>query len=197
MGKKILFLMNNDNSLALYNWLIEQGEEIITFSKKITGELIKDIRPEIIISYNYKYIIEQEVIDYVHGEVFNLHISLLPWNRGASPNFWSFIEDSPKGVSIHKVDAGLDTGDIVVQKEMFFDESKENFSSTYHKLHDELMSLFKKYWDNIRSGRYMVRKQEGVGSFHTKNDMEQFLKENGTLSWDNNIAKYKEMLEEK
>ena len=194
MGEKILFLTNNDNSLSLYHWLAEQGEEIIKFSGKITGEYMKDVNPDIIISYNYKYIIRQEVIDYMHEEVFNLHISFLPWNRGASPNFWSFIEDSPKGVSIHKVDAGLDTGNIVAQKEMFFDENRESFLSTYDKLHDELVSLFIRNWSSIKSGCYMASKQEGAGSFHKKEDMEQFLKENAKFSWGDNIAEYKAKL---
>lgn len=36
-------------------------------------------------------LIEKDVIDFVDGEVFNLYISLLPWNRGSKPNYWSFI----------------------------------------------------------------------------------------------------------
>lgn len=177
--------------MILYHWLKEQGEEIVKFSEKLTIETVKELNPQIMISYNYKYMIKQEIIDYMHGEVFNLHISFLPWNRGASPNFWSFIENSPKGVSIHKVDAGLDTGDIVAQEEIHFAESQESFSSTYHKLHEKLVALFIRNWNSIKSGCYAVSKQEGEGSFHRKRDFEQFMKVNGTLHWEDNIADYK------
>lgn len=45
----------------------------------------------------------------------NLHISYLPWNKGADPNFWSCIDGTPAGVTLHHIDAGVDTGDIIAQ----------------------------------------------------------------------------------
>ncbi|MCI8752336.1 MAG: formyl transferase [Lachnospiraceae bacterium] len=189
MKKRILFLTNNNSSMALYNWLVKSGEAVVAYSGKIDIKVASQTRPDIIISYNYKSIIGQEIIDYVDGEIFNLHISLLPWNRGASPNYWSFIENTPKGVSIHKIDSGLDTGDIVVQKELFFDERAESFSSTYGKLHEKIKMLFMENWDNIKSGSYNQKKQYGKGSFHTINDFKHLT--GGTIDWEENIASYK------
>ena len=40
-------------------------------------------------------------------------MSFLPYNRGSHPNFWSFVENTPKGVSIHEVSNGIDDGDII------------------------------------------------------------------------------------
>lgn len=189
MKKKILFLTNNNSPMALYEWLVKHGENVVLCTEKLNiGTAIK-YRPGIIISYNYKYIISQEVIDYVDGEIFNLHISLLPWNRGANPNYWSFIENTPKGVSIHKIDSGLDTGNIVVQEEVFFDERVESFSSTYKKLQKKIILLFIRNWDNIKNGDYSQKKQDGTGSFHTIKDFECFT--GGSMDWEENIALYK------
>ena len=71
------------------------------------------------VSYGYRKIVLADVIDKMAGEIINLHISYLPWNRGANPNFWSFIDDTPKGVTIHEMSADLDKGRILCQKELF------------------------------------------------------------------------------
>lgn len=95
----------------------------------------------------------------MQGQIFNLHISLLPYNRGASPNFFSFIENTPKGVTIHQIDEGLDTGPILAQKELFFDESKETFASGYEKLILEIQMLFKENWSSISDKNYQLYAQ--------------------------------------
>jgi methionyl-tRNA formyltransferase len=45
-------------------------------------------------------------------------LSYLPFNRGAHPNFWSFIEKTQAGVSIHKINKGIDTGNIILRKKI-------------------------------------------------------------------------------
>jgi len=75
----------------------------------------------LLVSYRYKYIIPPQVLADFHPKFrLNLHISYLPWNKGADPNLWSFIDNTLKGVTIHSLDNGLDTGDIAFQKRMFF-----------------------------------------------------------------------------
>ena len=59
---------------------------------------------------------------------------------------WSFLEDTPKGVTIHYIDEGIDTGDIIVQKEVFIDEDKETLKSSYEILNKEIQALFKENW---------------------------------------------------
>ena len=76
------------------------------------------------ISYNYRHKINRPTIDYFDGKLINLHISYLPYNRGADPNLWSFIDDTPSGVTIHLIDEGLDTGPILIQKQPIFNNEK-------------------------------------------------------------------------
>ncbi|MDE5779085.1 MAG: hypothetical protein K2I10_11350, partial [Lachnospiraceae bacterium] len=139
-------------------------------------------------------VVGSEVINYVNGEIFNLHISFLPWNRGSSPNYWSFVENTPKGVTIHQMDKGLDTGDIIIQEEMFFDEERESFSSSYEKLNDRIVELFIQNWESIKDRTYQLKKQEGEGSYHTIKDFKKFTKGN-VIDWNENIADYKRKLE--
>ena len=66
----------------------------------------------------------------------------MPYNRGSHPNFWSFVENTPAGVTIHEVDEGVDTGKIINQKQIVFDlnheKNKLTFRSTYKILIREI-----------------------------------------------------------
>lgn len=187
---KVLFLTCNDNSLDLYEWL-KQRTEIKIMKEKLSIDMIKNWEPDLIISYNYSYIITTDIIDYMKGAIFNLHISYLPWNRGASPNLWSFLDNTPKGVTIHQIDRGLDTGKILFQKQCYFDESKETFLSSYLYLHEQIKQLFKTNWDKIKNGAYVLTEQEKEGSYHSIKQLEK-LKRDCPFEWSDNISEYKE-----
>lgn len=127
------------------------------------------------ISYRYRYIIKPEIISRLVGRVVNLHISLLPWNRGADPNLWSFLENTPKGVSIHYIDAGIDTGDVIIQQEVKFNDDLETLSSTYYKLNYMLKELFIANINKIIDAEFPRYKQKEKGSFHRLSDKNKFL----------------------
>ena len=67
-------------------------------------------------------------------KIINLHISYLPYNKGAHPNFWSFADNTPSGVTIHEVNENLDSGNIIFQKKIEFDilNNKKNLISKKH-----------------------------------------------------------------
>lgn len=188
----ILFLRNNIVSDSLFSWLKENTKDnIAIFDDVLTKDVVEEVSPDMVISYNYKHIISKEVLECLGYKVINLHISLLPWNRGAYPNIWSFLEDTPKGVSIHVVDEGVDTGLLLLQKEMCFDERNETLSSTYMKLHEAIQDVFKKNWKALREWEVAPRAQKGAGSFHSQKDcrpIEDFLKGKG---WDMSIAEFR------
>lgn len=192
-----LFLTNNENALKLYQWLAER-HPMSLYSEPLQIAQIKEWRPDLIISYNYKHIIGEDVIAYMQGRIINLHISLLPWNRGSNPNFWSFMEDTPKGVTIHQINAGIDTGKIIFQKECFFDPQKETFLSTYETLNREITVLFKEKWQELLTGKFVLAEQNGEGSCHTMKDFKR-IKSEIDFAWSDTIAgvveRYKEYKE--
>ena len=71
---------------------------------------------DLIVSFGYRHILRSDFINKCGCPIANLHISYLPFNRGAHPNFWSFYDDTPSGVSIYLIDEGIDTGPILFQK---------------------------------------------------------------------------------
>jgi len=187
----ILFLGGN-LAKELADWLLSIGENVTYIEEKINLDFVEKLDPEFIISYNYRFIIPKEIIDFVQENIINLHISYLPWNKGAHPNSWSFLEDNPKGITIHYIDEGIDTGDIIIQKEMSFNEGKETLKSSYKKLHQEIQRLFKINWAKIKKGEIEPKKQKGKGNIHFKRDygfFEPIIKEKG---WDITIREFKE-----
>lgn len=163
---RVLFL-GNDFAKNLINWLMSVGEEVVCREDRISIEDVRGIKPDFIVSYNYRYIIPKEIIDFVDSKAINLHISYLPYNRGAHPNIWSFLEDTPKGVTIHYIDEGIDTGGIIVQKEVFIDENKETLRSSYEILHKESHGLFKENWNKIKNCEIVPQPQTGGGGANT------------------------------
>ncbi|MCM1027508.1 MAG: formyl transferase [Roseburia sp.] len=173
--KRIMLLSNNANAEALFNWLEKKGYEVSLFHDPLTLEILDQYKPEFVISYNYRYLVKEEVIGRLGNRIINLHTSYLPWNKGSSPNLWSFIDDTPKGVTIHRLEKGLDKGKIIVQKECRFDEDTETLASTYAKLNAEIVQLLKDNWDRIISGEYELKEAEGAGSYHRTADLEALL----------------------
>lgn len=98
--------------------------------------------------------------------VLNCHPSLLPHNRGAFPAAWSILESTPSGVTIHLMDEGLDTGQILFQEPvevLAADTSGTLYSRTLEKLYE----VFTKNWAKIRDGSFTPRDQVAGGSYHS------------------------------
>src|SRR5258708_3405659 len=77
------------------------------------------LRPDAIIVVGYGRIIPQWMIDLPRFGNLNLHASLLPKYRGAAPIQWAIAQgESITGVTTMRIDAGLDTGDILMQREL-------------------------------------------------------------------------------
>ena len=185
----MLLLSNNANCLPLLNWL-EKREKVTFYSGRLNVEMLKRMQPVLVISYNYRYIVQKNMIDAVHGRIINLHTSMLPWNRGASPNLWSVIDNTPKGVTIHVMDEGLDTGDILLQKELNFDEERDTLRSSYERLNQEIVKLLQDNWEYIYERDWRPNKQVGDGSKHTMKDLQEFL-HGRSFSYDMTIAEFK------
>lgn len=182
----VLFLTNNENTLNLFDWLRERVDCHI-YSDYIYVEQLEKAKPEIVISYNYNFLISREAIEYMHGNIINMHISYLPWNRGFSPNIWSFLEDTPKGVTIHKLSEELDKGEIIYQEQVEFDVEKETLKTTYDFLNCCIVSLFKKHFEDLMIGNYSFKIQDGEGTYHSMKHLSE-LQSRMPFSWNDNVA---------
>ena len=137
-----------------------------------TLEAIEALNPEIGISALFGYIVPPDLLDLMPAGCLNIHPAFLPYNRGAFPDAWSIIDGTPAGVTLHYMDSGLDTGEIVAQREVV-KEPVDTGASLYRKLERESLSLFKETWPLIRSGAADRTPQRiDDGTFHRVCDVE-------------------------
>lgn len=78
---------------------------------------IKDLKPEVIFSFYYRYLLSEEILAVPEMGAFNLHGSLLPAYRGRAPVNWVLVNgERETGVTLHYMVARADAGDIVGQR---------------------------------------------------------------------------------
>src|SRR5258707_10393564 len=100
------------------------------------GEL-RRLQPDLVVVAAYGQILPQSILDIPRFGCLNVHTSLLPKYRGAAPIQWALLNDETEsGVTIMKMDAGLDTGDILTQE-----RTPINPEDTSESLHDRLADM--------------------------------------------------------
>ncbi len=158
----------------LVEFLMKREPVMIT-EAPIDFRFIEQYLPAFLVSYGYRHIISPDILWHMGTRAINLHCGYLPYNRGAHPNFWSWVEGTPKGVTIHAIDAGIDTGDILVQREVKLSLTSD-FDLTYRLLQLAMVDLFKENWDAIRAGTIERKPQTMKTVLHKKADIEPYLK---------------------
>jgi methionyl-tRNA formyltransferase len=141
-------------------WAIEEeGDSVKVYDKETQLEDFEADDIDFIVSYGYKYLIKGALLERYRDKIVNLHPSYLPWGRGYFPNFWSHVYDFPKGISIHYINAGIDTGAVLAQREHFFTET-DTLRTTYYNMQTSMLSLFTKSWRDIRTQSLLPAEQD-------------------------------------
>ena len=103
-----------------------------------------------------------------YRKMYNLHPGYLPWGRGFYPVFWALWERAPAGATLHEIDPGVDTGPLVAQMRVEYDEY-DTGASLHRKVREAEECLFREYWPRIAGGEELPSgQQQGAGSYHSK-----------------------------
>lgn len=165
-------LLLGEKAALLGEHLEKNGHVVIHENDRL---LVEDtIATDFIISFGYKFILSREIVTMFRHKIINLHISYLPFNRGADPNLWSFLENTPKGVTIHEIDESIDTGNILLQKSVTFSEN-DTLKTSYDKLIHEIVSLFTDNSEKILNREIVPLPQTTTGTYHQKADKTKYL----------------------
>ena len=184
MHKQCLFLGYKKNQTSLINFLKKKNFIIKNYQKIPPLKIFK--QSDFILSFGFRKIISENLIKKIKKPIFNIHLSYLPLNRGAHPNFWSFIENTTSGVSIHQINKGIDTGNIILRKKIYFNISLNKFSTfkkTYKYLFLEAEKLFKNNFNKIYNKKYKKILNNFKGTHHYKKDLPKWMK-----NWNMNIS---------
>jgi methionyl-tRNA formyltransferase len=137
---------------------IRQPEKIKT-NDEFRAQL-EEIHPEAIIVVGYGRIIPQWMIDLPPLGNLNLHASLLPKYRGAAPIQWAIANgEKVTGVTTMRIDAGLDTGDILLQQEIVI-LPEDTALTLGPKLSEIGAELVAQTLDELRDGTTSPQKQD-------------------------------------
>ncbi|MCM1120633.1 MAG: methionyl-tRNA formyltransferase [bacterium] len=116
---------------------VKHGIPVLQPERVRRPEAVEQLRAfgaEVFVVAAFGQILSQELLDMPAYGCLNIHASLLPKYRGASPIQHVIIEGEEKtGITIMRMDAGIDTGDILYQKELGI-ERQDTYSSLYEKL---------------------------------------------------------------
>ncbi len=140
---------------------------------------LQAMRPEVMVVVGYGQIIPQSVIDIARLGIINVHASLLPELRGAAPMQWAIARgNSVTGVTTMRIDAGLDTGDILLKAatEIGDDETAVELSPRLAMLGAGLLI---RTLDGLSNGSIIPEKQD-----HSQATLAPILKkEDGRIEW--------------
>jgi methionyl-tRNA formyltransferase len=140
---------------------------------------LRDLAPDLIVVAAYGQILPQSILDLPRFGCLNIHTSLLPKYRGAAPIQWAILDgEIETGVTIMKMDAGLDTGDIVsIQKTPITVE--DNSQTLHDRLAEIGAALLLKTIPGFISGEIVPQKQPAEGASYAR----KIEKTDGLLDW--------------
>jgi methionyl-tRNA formyltransferase len=135
-------------------------------NNEIFRDQLADVKPDAIIVVGYGRIIPQWMIDLPRLGNLNLHASLLPKYRGAAPIQWAIaLGETVTGVTTMQIDAGLDTGNILLQREypITGEDTAETLAPKLASLGAELML---ETLDGLQAGTIRGRVQDHTQATH-------------------------------
>ncbi len=140
---------------------------------------IRDLAPDLIVVAAYGQILPKELLEAPRFGCINVHTSLLPKYRGAAPIQWSILNDEAEtGVTIMRVDVGLDTGDVLSQERTPI-HAQDNAITLHDRLARIGADLLLRTIPEYVAGRLRPIPQPAEGVSHAP----KIKKEDGLINW--------------
>lgn len=117
------------NNLNLADIPANKLKQVRSINSKDTIELLQSINPDLVV-VNGTRIISKKVLQSLHCDFINTHAGITPMYRGVHGAYWALVNNDIEnsGVTVHFVDEGIDTGNIINQSQVV-PTSKDNFST--------------------------------------------------------------------
>jgi methionyl-tRNA formyltransferase len=142
-------------------------------------EALRAVQPDLIVVAAYGQILPKDILDLPRLGCLNVHTSLLPKYRGAAPIQWAVLNDEAEtGVTLMKMDAGLDTGDILAQRATAI-LADDNAATLHDRLAQMGAELLAQTIPDYAAGKIRSRPQAVEGVTHAP----KIKKEDGRMDW--------------
>lgn len=116
-------------------------------------EWINDLKPDLIVVYSMSSLLKPELFEIPKYGTINIHPSYLPEYRGPKPCFWQYHDTIlNSGVTVHYIDKGEDTGDIILQERVSISLGQRNKERIHQIIGVVGVKLLSKTLDLIARG---------------------------------------------
>ena len=171
INKRNLLILPNKHDDGKDNWQPSLRKIAIKNKLKITNlKKLYSLSELFFFSLEYEKIID--IKKFKSNNLFNFHFSLLPKYRGCHTNFLQIYHGEKfSGVTLHKIDSGIDTGDIIDQSKFKIKINDSAFDN-YKRLMSFAVKLFRKNLFKILKNKYKLKKQIlSKGSYFSKSSV--------------------------
>ena len=175
-------LDNNYSVLSVYSPLYENNQHArlkkVCIDNKIEFKRVYDVNsetseselkilnPDIICICHFEKIIKKNILKIPKYGCINLHPSILPYYRGLAPQHWPIINgDEETGITVHFVNEGIDTGDIIIQRKINIrdDEYVSDLQKRMLGIYGTIMvEALGQIWDNKK----FKKQNHSIGSYY-------------------------------
>ncbi len=151
-----------------------------TLKKSTFLESLRALYLDLIVVVAYGKILPKEVLSIPKKGCVNIHFSLLPRHRGASPIQWALLSgDKKTGISFIVMDEGMDTGKIILQEEIDI-EDNDNFLSLRKKLIEKAKAMLVKTLEMFYLDKISLKQQDVTKVTYAP----LIRKEDGRINWE-------------
>lgn len=161
---------------------LEYGLKVFQPERIKRAEAVEELKKypaDVFVVAAFGQILSKEILDMPRFGCLNIHASLLPQYRGAAPIQYAVINgDEKSGVTIMQMDEGIDTGDILLQREVAID-ADETGGSLFDKLSVLGSELITEALSALETGSLSPVKQDGSKATHVG----MLTKEDGRINW--------------
>ncbi len=159
------FSLNRINEIKKDNSLdtSEIPSKIITNVSSINDDLVKEIlkisKPDLVI-VNGTRIISKNILNSVDCLFVNTHVGITPKYRGVHGAYWAVVNDDLEncGVTVHIIDEGIDTGDVLYQELIKPDLNRDNFTTYPYLQIAKALPLLKRVVNDCKSNKIKAYK---------------------------------------
>lgn len=159
--------------LRLKHIATELGVPFLTTSDVNSGKFMSEVRSsncDLFVSMSFDQIFKKSMINLCPLGIINCHAGKLPFYRGRNILNWALINDEKEiGVTVHHVDEGIDTGDIISQTRLAISD-QDDYNSLLNRAYVSCADLLAEAVEDMRLGRSTRVEQKTihpVGSYHS------------------------------
>ena len=171
--KKIRILGPKLRNEPIRKKLVEQGFSVEVSPEPYESNSVDEFSPDIILSSGYDRLLRPDTVKKFSDRIINLHAAYLPWARGIGTTLFATLLRYPYGVSVHYINEGLDTGDLIARN-ILHPDPNDTLRTIYTKLLESTQELFFKSLPQICNNESRRTSQEQFGEIKTARSRAQF-----------------------